>query len=40
MFSFIKSIPKDILIMMAGIIVILLIVSYQWGYINGEKSKS
>lgn len=40
MITFFKSIPRDILIAGSIVLVIAFIAVYQWGYINGEKSRS
>lgn len=40
MLTFIKSIPKPLLIVTAVIFILILVASYQGGYINGEKSRS
>lgn len=41
MLTFIKSLPKEILIAGAIVLAVVAIIFYQWGYINGEKkSKS
>lgn len=37
MIQFLKSIPKEIIITVATIVVLLVIVFYEWGYINGKS---
>lgn len=38
MLTFLKSIPKPIMIIGGIIIVLALVATYQWGVINGKKS--